>query len=275
MGDVGAGRLCRRIAAAAGRGVRRGGRADEQLPPVPTSPLAQPDRRHRQHAVRGQRQGLPCHANLLQVESSRAEPHRAIGLLDLVGRRPFGLPKPFGGGMRHGPGRRRHRPRAAPHGLPPFRAGPALARRALPRLRRQRPGDAFRQRGGPGPAEAPAGRGPRRRPHPRRHPRLGGQQRRRRETELLGRQRRRPGRSRRRRAGRRRGRAGHNRLRRDARHRHVDGRSGRNRRPDPGLPPPRPAEAVLRHRFGEDQHRPPRSGCRRRRADQGGPLAGA
>ena len=56
------------------------------------------------------------------------------------------------------PGRRRDGPRAASHGLSSIEPGPALARRPLPRLRRRGRGDHLRQRGGLGAAEAAAGR---------------------------------------------------------------------------------------------------------------------
>ena len=144
------------------RGVDRGGRrrrrADEQLPALAAARPPAADRRHRQHAVHRQRQGLPGHADLLQAEPPRAEPDGANGLLHLAGGGPPGLPEPLGGRMRHGPGRRRDGPRAASHGLHLLEPGPALARRPLPRLRRRRRGDRLRQRGRLRAAEAAAGR---------------------------------------------------------------------------------------------------------------------
>ena len=61
------------------------------------------------------------------------------------------------------------------------------------------------------------------------------------------------------------------RLRRGARHRHGAGRPDRGRGARPGLPRAAPAARLLRPRLGQDQHRPPRRGGRRRRADQGRP----
>ena len=109
---------------------------------------------------------------------------------------------------------------------------------------------------------AVAGSPRRRRPHPRRHPRLGDQQRRRAEDHLCRPCRGRPGGGGRRSAGRRRGRLVHH-LHRDARHRYAVGRSDRGRGPAPGVRtlrcrPFRP----MRVGFGEVEHRTPRCGVR-------------
>ena len=63
--------------------------------------------------------------------------------------------------------------------------------------------------------------------------------------------------------------AGDDRLRRGPRHRHAARRSHRGRGADPGVPR-RGTErsGLLRHRLGQDQHRPPGRGRGRGRADQ-------
>ena len=110
---------------------------------------------------------------------------------------------------------------------------------------------------------------------PRGDPRRGHQQRRRAQGRLHRAERRRPGGGDR--AGPRDGgrRPGHDRLRRGARHRHGARRSDRDRGADPGLPRRHRPPRLLRPRLGEDQHRPPRRGRRRRRPHQDGAGARA
>ena len=70
-------------------------------------------------------------------------------------------------------------------------------------------------------------------------------------------------------------RARHDQLRRSPRHRHRARRPDRGRGADPGVPRRRRTSRVLRHRLGQDEHRPPGRRRRRRRADQDGAGAQA
>ncbi len=98
-----------------------------------------------------------------------------------------------------------------------------VADRPLQAVRRPLRRHHLRQRRRRRRAQGAAGRDRRRRPHPRRHPRLGAQQRRLDEDDLRRAQRDGPGRGHRRGARGRRGRRVDHRLRRDARHRHPAG----------------------------------------------------
>ena len=82
----------------------------------------------------------PGHQGLLQAAAARREHGRLHRVLHGPRRRPHGLPEPAAAPVRHGPGGRRA-PLAAPaHRLPLPGGDDLLAGRALPRLRRARPG---------------------------------------------------------------------------------------------------------------------------------------
>ncbi|MNQ44340.1 hypothetical protein D3C85_580930 [compost metagenome] len=261
-----------------GRGARRRLRGRRPQPLPHEAPAARRrhrrGHRHRRHAGPHERQlrRLAVHARGLQARPARPGPERADRMLDLAGGRAPGLPGPAEPRLRHGAGRRRVAQPAAGGRLPlPERRHP-LARRPLPRLRRPGRGHGDRQRRGHRRA-APAGRrAARRRHHPRRHQGHGRQQRRRRQDRLHRTERAGPGRRDPRGAADGRRARAHHRLCRGARHGHHAGRPDRAGRAHAGLPcrwRRWRALRLLRHRLGQDQHRPPRRGGRRGRAHQG------
>ncbi len=133
---------------------------------------------------------------LLQARPARAPRHRPDRLLDLAGRRPPGLPEPAHTASATSRWPAASRSRTPQHsGLPATRTAASCRPTAT-----AAPFDAEAHRHGRGQrrrrrrAEAPRGRARRRRRDPRRDPRLGGQQRRRRQGRLHGAQRRRAGR---------------------------------------------------------------------------------
>ena len=223
-----------------------------------------------------QRHQLPRHPGLLRARPPRAEPERPDGVQLDAGGRPPRLPEPAQRRVRRGARRRRgRRPGAAPRLLLQGGRDP-LARRPLPGVRRQVGRHRHLQRVRVRAAQAAGRRARRRRQRPRRHPRLGDQQRR----------------------------PGQGRLPR-AERRAVRPRSSPRRWPSPastprdvsyveahgtgtligdpieiagltaGLPASTDDTAVLRDRLAEVEHRPHRRGGRRRRADQDGAVAAA
>ena len=192
--------------------------------------------------------------------------HRVLVIAD---RRSPGAAERAQRRMRSGTGRRRE-PVDPPAQVPDVRAdGHACQRRPLPHLRQRR--RRLRLCGGHwrSAAQTAVGSGPRRRPglcgHQGQHdqPRRHGQRPDRAQPGGAGGHDRavpRPDRHP----------PAHHQLRRGARHRHIARRPDR----DPGsgarLRPPDRGQAVLRHRFGEVQHRACRVGGRHQRADQGG-----
>ena len=230
------------------------------------------------HVRPGQRQGLPRHPRLLQAGPARPEPSPCR-----PPARPRSSPstwpaEPAERRVRHGAGRRRRRPRPAasaatcyqeggivsPDGhCRAFDAGAPAARSAGSGVGRRR-------------AQAAGRRAGRRRHHPRRDPRLGDQQRRRAQGRLHRAERRRPGRGDRRGAG---GRPASTPTpsatsRRTAPAPRSATRS-RSPRSTQAFAPAADRTRLLRHRLGQDQHRPPGRGGRRGRADQDRAGAGA
>ncbi|KWT97249.1 hypothetical protein APY03_1689 [Variovorax sp. WDL1] len=217
-----------------------------------------------------QREGLHRDARGPPPELERTgdrHPHR---VLDLARCRDASVPCAALRSVRRSTGRwdRNYMP---PAQRLPLRGGRhAVTRRPYAQLRRQGAGHGVRRWRGRGHAQAIERRTCRWRPHLRRAARRSRQQRRWRQSQLHGTQRRRPG-------GRHLGSAGVGRrgcaqhlVRRNPRHGHADGRPGRSRGPDTGLRAPHVGYRLLPHRLGQEQCRPPGHRSRHRRADQDG-----
>ncbi len=221
-----------------------------------------------------QRQGFPRHPDLLQAQPARTEPDRPVGLLHLARRDLPGLPEPAHLPVRSRAGRGRLGHVSAEAGLHLRGGDHRLEGRPLPPLRRRGRRHRLRRRGRRGRPEAGRRGDARRRPDPRHHPGLRGQQRRLGQGQLHGPERRRPGRRDHRGAGAGRDRAGDDRLYRNARHRHFAGRPDRDRGTDEGFRRDfRPG--LLRSGRLEGKRRPSRGRRGRGGADQDDPRARA
>ncbi len=180
-------------------------------------------------------------------------------MLDFAGRRRHGLSKSALLPDRHGAGRGRLDQGAAEGRLPLRRGRHQLARRALPRLRREGAGHRERRRRGRRGAEAARRRARRRRLYPRRHQGRGDQQRRFSKGRLHGAERGRSGRGDCRGALRRARSPRDRRLRRGAWDGHGARRPHRGGRAHASLPRGDEEEGLLRARLRQDEHRPPRT----------------
>ncbi|RYZ41869.1 MAG: amino acid adenylation domain-containing protein [Myxococcaceae bacterium] len=214
-----------------------------------------------------QREGLRGHARRAQAGPARPGPVAQHRVLHVAGRGGAGVLGFADAPVRRGAGGRRGGDGAAAL-RPPVPGGRhALPGRALPALRRERHRDALQRRRGRGGAQAPVGRAGGRRRHPRGAARRGRQQRRRGQDELRGAGRGGTG-HRHRDGARERGRgSAHHPLRGGARHRDAAGRPHRSGGAVAGLPRAHRRHRLLRHRFGEEQLRPPH-----RRGGRGGPA---
>ena len=134
----------------------------------------------------GQRQGLPGHARLLQAQPARAQHHacRRACSTSLVAVH-LACQSLLDGRVRHGAGRRRLGPRAAPARATSTSRAAILSPDGHCRaFDAEAQGTVFGSGVGRGGAQAAGRRARRRRPHPRRDPRLGDQQRRRAQGRL-------------------------------------------------------------------------------------------